>query len=421
MAKKTPRPHVTIRMVKEAHECLRGIANETPLQFSTGLSEKHGAKVYLKREDLQIVRSYKLRGAFNRMRHLTLAERKHGIVCASAGNHAQGVAYSCRALKMRGSIFMPRNTPRQKVDRVRVLGNSWVDVKLVGDTFDEAHASAYAHASKKGITFVHPFNDPMVIAGQGTVGVEILQQLGAFPDYVLVPVGGGGLVAGLGTYLSHKSPKTKIIGVEASGAAGMHASLKAGKVVRLKAIDTFVDGAAVKCIGDVAFSLAKKVIDRVVLVPEGRVCQEMIALYQQEGIVTEPAGALSIAALDQLGGSLRGKTVVCVVSGGNNDISRYPEVIERSLVYQGLKHYFIITFSQRPGTLKRYLNEALGPNDDITLFEYVKKNNRESGPALVGIELTRKENLAPLMKRMKKIGMSYELLPPESAIFRFLT
>jgi len=407
-------------MVDEAREALRDVVKETPLIFNRGLSEKYGAKVYLKREDLQVVRSYKLRGAYNRMRHLTPAEKKRGIVCASAGNHAQGVAFSCKTLNVKGTIFMPRNTPRQKVDRVRALGNAWVTVELVGDSFDEAYAASRKFSEAKKAAFVHPFNDPLVIAGQGTVGAEILEQAREHIDYLVVPIGGGGLISGTGSYFKAKSPKTKIIGVEPQGAPAMYESLKKGRLVELEKIDTFVDGAAVRKVGDLTFPLTKKVADNILLVPEGKVCKEMIELYQRDGIVAEPAGALAVAALDDLGKKLKGKTVVCVLSGGNNDISRYPEVIERSLVYQGLKHYFIVNFSQRPGALRRFLDEALGPADDITLFEYTKKNNRESGPALIGIELTKKEDLAPLLKRMTKLGMSYELLSHESPVFRFL-
>ena len=407
-------------MVDEAREALRDVVKETPLQFNRGLSEKFGAKVYLKREDLQVVRSYKLRGAYNRMRLLTPAEKERGIVCASAGNHAQGVAFSCAELKVKGTIFMPKNTPRQKIDRVRALGGEWVTIELSGDAYDEAYTTARTLSDAKGMAFIHPFNDPQVIAGQGTVGAEILEQIKEPIDYLVVPIGGGGLVAGTGSYVRSKSPQTKVIGVEPVGAAAMDAALKAGKVVTLEKIDTFVDGAAVKTVGDLTFSICKNILEKLLLVPEGKVCAEMISLYQRDGIVAEPAGALSIAALDQLGAELKGKTVVCILSGGNNDISRYPEVIERSLVYQGLKHYFMVNFSQRPGALKSYLNEALGPGDDITLFEYTKKNNRENGPALIGIELTKKEDLKPLLARMDKLGMSYELLATDSPIFRFL-
>lgn len=410
----------SIQMIDEAREALRDVAKETPLQFNRGLSEKFGAKIYLKREDLQVVRSYKLRGAYNRMRHLTAAEKKRGIICASAGNHAQGVAFSCKALKVRGIIVMPRNTPRQKIERVRALGNAWVNVELVGDSFDEANTAAQAMAKKKRTIFVHPFNDPLVIAGQGTIGAEILEEAPEPIDYLVAPIGGGGLISGVGSYFIEKSPKTKIIGVEPEGAPAMHESLKRGRLVELKKIDTFVDGAAVRKIGDLTLALTKKVADKVLLVPEGKVCAEMISLYQRDGIVAEPAGALSVAALEQLGRSMKGKAVVCILSGGNNDISRYPEVIERSLVYQGLKHYFIINFSQRPGALRRFLDNTLGPGDDITLFEYTKKNNRESGPALVGIEMQNKDDLKPLLKRMDKLGMTYELLAHDSPIFHFL-
>jgi threonine dehydratase len=409
-----------VKMVEDAREHLRGMVKETPLQFHAGLSHHFGAKIYLKREDLQVVRSYKLRGAYNRMRLLSPAEKKRGIVCASAGNHAQGVAFSCEALKTKGIIFMPRNTPKQKIERVRMLGGSFVTIELFGDTFDESFAEAKGASQKKKMVLVHPFNDPFVIAGQGTVGAEILEQIKERVDICVVPIGGGGLCSGLGSYIKWKSPPTKIIGVEPSGAPAMNQSLKAGKVVTLEKLDTFVDGAAVRTVGDLTFSLCKAVLKKLLLVPEGKVCETMITLYQRDGIVAEPAGALAIAALDQITKEIRGKTVVCIVSGGNNDISRYSEVIERSLVYQGLKHYFMINFSQRPGALRRYLNEALGPNDDITLFEYTKKNNRESGPALVGIELTRKEDLKPLLKRMDAIGMNYELLKNDSPVFKFI-
>ena len=407
-------------MVEEAREALRGVAKETPLIFNPGLSEKFGAKIYLKREDLQVVRSYKLRGAYNRMRHLSAAEKRHGIIAASAGNHAQGVAFCCKALRVRGTIVMPRNTPRQKVDRVKTLGNAWVTIQLVGDSFDEADSAARKLSISEKAAFIHPFNDPLVIAGQGTVGAEILEQIDGPIDYLVVPIGGGGLISGTGSYFAAKSPKTKIVGVEPQGAPAMYQSLKKGRLVELEKIDTFVDGAAVRKVGDLTLALTKKVIDEVLLVPEGKVCTEMITLYQRDGIVAEPAGALSIAALGELGIAIKGKTVVCVLSGGNNDISRYPEIIERSLVYEGLKHYFIINFSQRPGALRRFLDEALGSTDDITLFEYTKKNNRENGPALVGIELAKKEDLRPLLKRMKTLGMSYELLAHDSPIFRFL-
>jgi threonine dehydratase len=408
------------RLVEEAAVRLKSVVRETPLQFNVRLSQKFQARVYLKREDLQAVRSYKIRGAYNRMAVLTPDERKKGVVCASAGNHAQGVAFGCARLKITGYIYLPKNTPKQKLDRIRIIGGKQITLFLVGDSFDEANAAALAFAKKKNKIFIHPFNDPLVIAGQGTVAKEIFNQLASPVDYLVAPVGGGGLIAGIGLYSKDKFPRIKLIGAEPAGAASMHAALKAGHPVALPVVDKFVDGAAVKKVGLNSFALAKKNLNRVVLVPEGLVCQEMIALYQSEGIVAEPAGALSVAALENIKEEIRGRTVVCIVSGGNNDISRYQEIIERSLVYRGLKHYFIINFSQRPGALRRYINEALGPHDDITLFEYIKKNNRENGPALIGIELMKKTDLKPLLRRMDKIDLDYEILKKDSSVFSLI-
>ena len=408
------------KLINEAHERLQGVVNKTPLELNKRLSEKYKARIYLKREDLQVVRSYKVRGAYNCMFLLSSKEKANGVVCASAGNHAQGVAFSCKKLKVKGWIYMPENTPKQKIERVKVLGGKWVSLYLIGDTFDESYSHAKAFCNKSKKTFVHPFDDENVIAGQGTVGVEIFEQLEGCVDYIVVPVGGGGLVSGLGTYAKFKNPKVNLVGVEPLGAPSMSRALEAGKLVTLDSIEKFVDGASVKTVGNLNFQISTNLIDKMLLVSEGKVCEEMISLYQGDGIVSEPAGVLSVASLDLLKDEIKGKTVVCVVSGGNNDISRYPEVIERSLVYQGLKHYFIIEFSQRPGALRKYLDKALGKNDDITLFEYIKKNNRETGPSLVGIELLHKEDLKPLLKRMNEIGLVYQLLETNSALFNFL-
>lgn len=415
-----PAGEVTLKAIEEAYELLQPVLTRTPLERCARLSERSGAEIYLKREDLQVVRSYKLRGAYNLMSSLTPGERDQGVVCASAGNHAQGVAFTCRRLEVEGCIYMPQNTPRQKVQRVRSLGEGLIRIELVGDTFDATYhlAAQYAHETKK--VFVHPFDDPRIIAGQGTVGVELAEQLEAAPDFLIVPVGGGGLLSGLAVFAEQRLPHTTLIGVEPAGAACMRAALEAGHPVTLERIDSFVDGAAVKTAGHHNFNICRRLIREIVPVAEGKVCTEMIDLYQSEGIIAEPAGALSIAALSLLGERVRGKTVVCILSGGNNDISRYPEIIERSLIDQELKHYFLIEFSQRPGALRRYLDDALGPNDDITLFEYIKKNNREYGPALVGIELVRKDDLAPLLERMDAIGLRYEIISSDSALFRFV-
>lgn len=411
---------VTTKAIDRAAERLKTVVTKTPLEKNERLSKKYKANIYLKREDLQSVRSYKIRGAYHKMSLLNKADRKKGVVCASAGNHSQGIALSSCLLKIKSRIYMPQSTPRQKVARVKDLGGSWVELVMIGDTFDEASEAAVAYARKSQKVFVHPFDDPQVIMGQGTVGVEILEQLNSKIDFVVVPIGGGGLMSGLGTYVKAKLPKVKLIGVESVGAPAMYTSIKNKKITTLKSIDKFIDGAAVTKPGRHTFKICQQVIDQIVLVPEGKVCQDMIALYQSEGIVAEPAGALSVAALDKIADKIKGKTVVCIISGGNNDISRYSEVIERSLVYQGLKHYFIIEFPQRPGVLRGYLDNVLGEHDDIALFEYMKKSNRESGPALVGIELTKKEDLEPLLKRMDKAEMTYQHISGDHILFRFL-
>lgn len=415
-----PSPAVTVEAIEEAYQRLQTVVERTPLDYNARLSEQFGAEIYLKREDLQVVRSYKLRGAYNLMSSLTQSERERGVVCASAGNHAQGVALTCRRLQIEGHIYMPQNTPRQKVQRVRRLGGTWTRLELVGDTFDATYRLAAEYAEGTGTVFVHPFDDPRIIAGQGTVGVEIAEQLAAAPDVLVAPVGGGGLISGLGVCGERYFPQTALIGAEPAGAACMLAALQAGHPVTLPEIDTFVDGAAVKTVGEGNFLLCRRLVQEIVPVPEGKICTEMIDLYQNDGIIAEPAGALSIAALSLLGERLAGKRVVCILSGGNNDITRYPEVIERSLIDQGLKHYFLIEFSQRPGALRRYLDDALGANDDITLFEYIKKSNREYGPALVGIELIRREDFAPLLARMDQLGLRYEIIRSDSALFRFV-
>ncbi len=404
----------------EAKKRIEGVIKRTPLEYSKRLSDKYGAKVYLKREDLQPVRSYKLRGAYNFLNSLSKKDRERGVVCASAGNHAQGVAYCCSALKIKGVVFMPETTPKQKVNKVVAFGGRWIKVKLVGKTFDESSKAALAYNGKGGAVCVHPFDDYRTMAGQGTIAIEILEDIPEGVDSVIIPIGGGGLASGVGTYLRAKSPKTKILGVEASGAPSMHAAFEKGKPIELSTIDPFVDGTAVKKAGMKTFKIARKVLDDIAVVPEGKVCATMIELYQNEGIVAEPAGALSITALDNYQNFIKGKTVVCILSGGNNDLSRYPEIMERSLVYQELRHYFIVEFFQKPGELKTFVNKVLGAGDDITRFEYIKRTNKEKGPALVGIELTKKEDIKPLMERMNKYDINYKCITPEDPLFSIL-
>jgi threonine dehydratase len=410
---------VTLENVQQAARRLEGVTRRTPLERSERLSRETGAEVWLKREDLQPVRSYKLRGAYNLIATLGDDERARGVVCASAGNHAQGVAFACRALEVDGIIFVPHTTPRQKLSRIAALGGDRVKVELVGHTYDDAQASATAWAATSGAVLVPPFDDPRIIAGQGTVALEVFEQLGAPPDLVAVPVGGGGLLAGVAVVAAAQPGRTRVVGVEPAGAPSMAAALAAGAPVVLDTIDTFVDGAAVRRVGDTTFAVVAPLVREVVAVAEGQVCSAMLALYQQDGVIAEPAGALAAAALADLAVA-PGSTVVCIVSGGNNDVSRYGEIVERSLVHEGLKHYFLVEFPQEPGALRRFLDEVLGPDDDIALFEYVKKSNRETGPALVGVELLRRSDLEPLLARMEASPLRIEPVPPGSPAFTFL-
>lgn len=409
-----------ISAVKKAKERLKGVAAMTPLSLNHNISAEFKANVYLKREDLQEVRSYKIRGAYNKMASMDPEVLKAGVVCASAGNHAQGVAFACQKLGVFGKIYMPAVTPQQKIKKVKLFGKNMIEVVLIGDTFDDAYAEAVKDAETHQKIFVHPFNDIKIIEGQGTVGLEILEQSEQPIDYVFVPVGGGGLVSGLGSVIKQLSPSTKIIGVEPEGAPAMYQSLKEGKIITLDHIDNFVDGAAVRRVGELNFKIAQQVIDEVVLVPEGKACSTILQLYNEEAMIVEPAGALTIAALDQFRAVIKGKNIVCVVSGSNNDITRTQEIRERSLLYEGLKHYFIIKFPQRAGALREFLNNVLGPDDDITHFEYTKKHNRESGPALVGIQVHQKEDYAGLLERMDNYKIDYQSLNDSKTLYDLL-
>lgn len=416
---KTVAYNPNIEAVRAAATHLKGVAAVTPLQYNANASRKYNADIYFKREDLQQVRSYKIRGAFNKMNALNPNQRKSGIVCASAGNHAQGVAFSCNKLQIHGTIFMPVPTPKQKVDQVAMFGGDFVEIVLEGDTFDDAYKAAKAYEAHHNSTFIHPFDDPKVIEGQATVGLELLTQEQHI-DVVIVPVGGGGLASGVSSVLKTLSPKTKIIGVEPLGAASMSTSLRNGSNTTLQHIDKFVDGAAVQRVGELTFSICQSFLDDMITVPEGKVCQTILELYNKEAIVAEPAGALTIAALDILSEELKGKKVVCVISGSNNDIVRMQEIKERALLYENLKHYFIVRFPQRAGALKKFVAEVLGPNDDITHFEYTKKHAREDAPAVVGVELKYAEDLHPLINRMKHEGFYGEYLNQKPDLFQFL-
>lgn len=405
--------------IDAAADRLRGVAVVTPLQLNQRLSAATGARIWLKREDLQPVRSYKIRGAYNLMSQLSAEEREAGVICASAGNHGQGVAMSCALLGIKGRIFVPSTTPRQKRQRMTELGGSAIELVVVGDAYDDAAAAAKQEAAASGATMVPAFDDARTIAGGGTCAKEVVEQLGHAPAAVIVPVGGAGMIGGCLAWLSERAPETAVVAAEPSGAASLAAALATGQPVTLSEMDTFVDGAAVRRVGNLTFVLAARHRPQIVSVPEGRICSEMLALYQTDGIIAEPAGALAPAAL----GIFRPQPdtdVVVIVSGGNNDVSRYAEIVERSLIYEGHKHYFLVNFPQEPGALRRFLDEVLGPEDDITHFEYVKRSNRETGPALVGIELARPDDLVGLLQRMEASPMTVEVIDPAGPMYRFL-
>ena len=406
--------------IDHAADVLAEILEPTPFQKNNNLSDIYDAKVYLKREDLQMVRSYKIRGAYNKIRTLAPEVLKYGIVCASAGNHAQGVAFSCNKLRIMGSIFMPTTTPKQKIEQVRMFGKEYIDIVLTGDTFDAANDAAIKFAKKSGRTFIPPFDDPKVIEGQGTIGKEILSQCNEKLDYIFVPIGGGGLASGLGSYIKAMSPETKIIGVEPAGAPCMKTAIEKGEVVDLEHIDKFVDGAAVKKAGALTYEICKEVLDDIIVVPEGAVCTTIIHMYNKSAIVVEPAGALSVAALKFYRDKIKGKRVACIVSGSNNDITRMEEIREKSLLYEGLKHYFLVEFPQKSGAVLSFIRDIIGPTDDLVHIQYIKKTNKNFGPALIGIEVAAKEDFDALIRRMQAYNISYEYINENNKLFEIL-
>lgn len=405
--------------IEQAYKNIKAEVPTTPLEYNERLSKKFGANIYLKREDLNKVRSYKIRGAYNLMQSLTQDERNKGVVCASAGNHAQGFAFACSKLKIKGVVYMPEITPKQKINKVAFFGGEYVEIRLIGNTFDESAAAAKYYSAERGCIFVHPFDDERTIAGQGTIAVEICEQL---PDVecVICPVGGGGVISGISCYLKTKGLDAKILGVEPALADKTVKALAAGKPLTLDTIDTFVDGAAVKTIGSLNFEYIQKYVDQVEVVDNGHLCGEIIDLYQFEGVVCEPAGALSVAALEKYKDQIQGLNVICIVSGGNNDITRYNEILEKSLLYRGLKKYLIVSFPQKPGELRRFLDTVLGPTDDIVRFEYLKKNNRESGPALVGLEFQKSSDFESLIFKIQSANLSFIDVTNDQLLFQFL-
>ena len=410
----------SVKDIEKAAGILEEILEPTPLQLNHRLSASYDAEIYLKREDLQTVRSYKIRGAYNKIRSLSPDVLKYGIVCASAGNHAQGVAFSCNKLHIMGSIYMPTTTPRQKIDSVKMFGKEYVDIVLTGDTFDAANAAAVEYAKRSGKTFIPPFDDQKIIEGQGTIGLEITRQMKTPLDYIFIPIGGGGLASGVGAFIKQTWPDTKIIGVEPAGAACMKASIENGYPTELESINKFVDGAAVKKAGQLTYGVCKDVLDDIIPVPEGAVCTTIIEMYNKNAIVVEPAGALSVAALRQYADKIKGKRVGCIISGSNNDIIRMEEIREKSMIYEGLKHYFIVNFPQRPGAILSFIRDIIGPTDELVYIQYIKKTNKEEGPALIGIEVASKDDFHALIKRMEANNILYEYINENNKLLEIL-
>lgn len=414
------RPLLDLSIIEASALRVREAAVPTPFELNKRLSDLYNANIWIKREDLQPVRSFKIRGAFNKISLLDTTERKRGVVCSSAGNHAQGVAYACSYHNIQGTIFMPLPTPQQKVSQVAMFGGDNITIKLVGDTYDDCYEEAKTYVTKTGKIFIHPFDDADVIAGQATMALEIIEQSTLPIDYIVVPIGGGGLISGIMSVFKKKSPHTKFIGVEPKGAPSMYLSLQQNKRIKLDEIDVFVDGAAVKTIGTHAFDYCSQYLDDLILVDEGEICQNILKMYTQDAIVVEPAGAMSVSALSQLSDLIKDKNVVCLVCGGNNDITRMAEIKERALLFGNLKHYFIVRFPQRAGSLKEFVQDILGPNDDITHFEYTKKTNRDRGSAVVGLELKSSDDLKPLIERMKRLNFYGDYLNENPDLFQFL-
>ena len=406
--------------VQLAASRLNSVIRKTPWEFNKRLSELTGASIFFKREDLQQVRSFKIRGAYNKISSLSEGERTRGIVCASAGNHAQGFAFSCKKMQIEGIVYMPATTPQQKVSQVRMFGGKYIQVVLTGDNFDTCQKYALKFAKKENKTFIHPFDDTKVIEGQATIALEILEHSSGPLDYIFVPVGGGGLISGIVTVIKLLSSNTKIIGVEPKGASSMKKSLNEGERVVLKKIDNFVDGAAVSQVGKIPFEICKTQLDEIITVDEGKICQTILDLYNNEGIIAEPAGALAISGLEVMESNFKGKRIAVILCGGNNDILRMPEISERALLYASLKHYFLIDFPQRAGAMKEFVTEILGPNDDITHFEFSKKSYRTNAPAVVGIQLKKAEDFSLLVERMKIHNFKFDYLNEKQNLFQFL-
>lgn len=403
--------------IVKASQKMRSHIKNTALEYNQRLSQKYNCNIFFKREDQQLVRSFKIRGAFNKINNLHFEEKKRGIVCASAGNHAQGVAYTCKKLKIKGDIFIPQKTPIQKIKRIKKFSNGSCNIHLFGNSFDECLNESIEFSKNHHKEFIHPYDDINTIVGQGTIGKEIYDEIS--PDLILGTIGGGGLMSGVGSYSKNINHKCQVIGVEPQSCPSMKASIENKQIIKLPVVDNFVDGATVAQVGQLTFPICKNILDDIKVASIGKLCGELLDLYQNEGIVLEPAGGLPISVLDQLD-NIAGKNIVCILSGGNNDITRYPEITERYLRYQELKHYYIIEFNQTPGQLRTFINNILGVNDDIIRFEYIKKTNRDKGNVLIGIQLLNKEDRIPLEKKLKQHQFKFMPINENDLLYSYL-
>ena len=390
----------------------------TPLQLNERLSLKYNANIYFKREDLQTVRSFKIRGAYYKILKNFKKQSSINISTCSAGNHAQGVAKTCNELNINHTIFVPTSTPKQKINRIKFYGGKYLDLQIVGDNLQESMEESITYSNLNNSIFIHPYNDYDVILGQSTVAQEIYSDL--TPNYIFSCVGGGGLISGVGSYSKFINPDCKIIGVEPTNANSLELSLNNKKITSVKNVDTFVDGAAVKQVGDKCFDICSNVVDKVINVNNGKICNDLIDIYQNDGIILEPAGTLSIAGLDYFSKEIKGMDVVCILTGSNNDLTRYPDMIERAANYNKIKHYFLIEFKQVPGQLIKFTNDVLEENIDITRFEYLKKTNRDVGTVLVGIELVRPLQLNTVLRKMEKHKYNFKTINHNDVLFDYL-
>ena len=407
------------KLIQNTYNNIKNNIRHTPLEYNERLSNLYKCNIFLKREDLQVTRSFKIRGSLNKIKNIQKQNSNANIVCASAGNHAQGVAYSCNLLNLKANIFVPNTTPLQKINRIKFFGKENIDITIKGNNFSECLNNSKEYCENIDGEFIHPYDDIDVIHGQATIGKEINEEI--YPNKILCCVGGGGLISGISQYFSFKDKNVEIYGVEPEGAASMKEALINNKIVKLSNIDTFVDGASVSEIGKLNFEISNKFVNDVYSVCNEKLCYELIKLYEEDGIICDPAGALAVCGLDKIKNKIKtDDNIVCIVSGGNNDVTRYQEIIEYNLNYLNLKHYFIIKFVQKPKQLKNFILNVLGPSDDIIRFEYIKKSNKNFGNVLIGIELTDSKNINNILHNLDKYNFNYQKINKDDLIYNYI-